>query len=166
MSRVIPASFNAMELQTIMWPSWRERQVGRSPVAGSSISLVGRRGGLHCSWSHAPSVSQAPVGFANAKAASRRVKSAGSFVCRRSIASRLKPPPDMCVCASMNPGTTRRPFASMTCVAAPRQRSISALVPTATIRSPRTASAWAEGRAGSPVQIFAEVRIRSAGGSC
>ena len=62
-ARVIPASFRARLLHTIMWPSCRERHAGWSPVAGSRTAFVGRRGGFHCSWSQAPSVSQMPGGF-------------------------------------------------------------------------------------------------------
>ena len=57
-----PPSFRARLLQTIMWPSCRCRQVGWSPVTRSSSALVGRVGGVHCSWSHAPSVSHPPGG--------------------------------------------------------------------------------------------------------
>ena len=146
-----------------MWPSWRERQVGRSPVAGSSRAFVGSFGTAHCSWSQAPSVSHWPAGRVFAKAASVRVKSAASFVRRRSTARRLKPPIDMCVCESMKPGTTRRHFPSSTTVFGPFQGSTSLFIPKATIRSPRTASASASGLPESPVQIFAESRMRSAG---
>jgi hypothetical protein len=68
----------------------------------------------------------------------------------------------MCVWQSMNPGTTRRHFASITFVDGPCSFAISASEPTATMRPPRTASASASGRAGSPVQIFADFRTSSA----
>ena len=160
---VTPPSFSARLLQTIMWPSWRDRHVGWSPVAGSSRAFVGRAGGVHCFSSHAPSVSHSPGGRVFAYAATIRVKSAPSFVLRRSMACRSKPPMDMCVCASMNPGTTRRHLASMTTVLGPRIGLISSFEPTATIRPPLTARASASGRAGSPVQILAEITTRSAG---
>ena len=69
----------------------------------------------------------------------------------------------MCVWQSMNPGTRRRHFASTTVVDGPASFEISASEPTATIRPPRTASASASGRAGSPVQIFSDLTIISGG---
>ena len=74
------ASFSARLLQTIMCPSVREKHAGRSPVAGSSSARVGRIGFAHTWWSQAPSVIQSPGGRVFANSASRRVKSAGSFV--------------------------------------------------------------------------------------
>src|SRR5512143_1970163 len=56
-----------------------------------------------------------------------------------------------CVCASLRPGMTVRPPASMTRVAAPRSEASSASPPTAAIFSPLIASAAAKGRAGSSV---------------
>src|ERR1044071_3398095 len=47
----------------------------------------------------------------------------------------------MCVCTSLNPGTTAAPRASSTSLVVPCNDAISSRVPTATIRLPRTASA-------------------------
>ncbi len=71
----------------------------------------------------------------------------------------------MWVWESMNPGTTRRHLPSRTTVFGPFQAAISLSDPTATMRPPRTARASASGFAGSPVQIFADSRTRSAAGS-
>ena len=43
-ARVTFASSSARLLHTIMWPSVRDKHVGRLPVAGSSIARVGRTG--------------------------------------------------------------------------------------------------------------------------
>src|ERR1700674_2014862 len=65
----------------------------------------------------------------------------------------------------MNPGVTMPPRASTRRVAGPAKRSISAAVPTAAMRSPRTATASAQGCRRSPVHTRAPVTIRVAGTS-
>ena len=52
----------------------------------------------------------------------------------------------------MKPGATVPPCASITLVLGEARLAISALDPTATMRSPEIPTASAEGRAGSPVQ--------------
>src|SRR5262245_52794786 len=70
----------------------------------------------------------------------------------------------MCPCASMKPGTARRPSSSMTAVSGPTRRLISSSVPTATIDPDRAASAETSGCAGSSVTIFPPSSTRSAAG--
>jgi hypothetical protein len=55
----------------------------------------------------------------------------------------------------MNPGVTIMPFASTIFTLAPARFLTSALEPTASMRSPRTSTASAQGRRGSPVQTRA-----------
>src|SRR5688572_21431434 len=72
------------------------------------------------------------------------------------------------VWSSMKPGVMKRPPASTTRVRGVRCASTCALLPTAIKRSPRTASAWARGCAGLPVQMLAlrTIRSASAAGAC
>src|SRR5712692_8586345 len=63
----------------------------------------------------------------------------------------------------MRPGITVRPPTSMTRVAGPTKRRISPSVPTATMRSPRTATACFTEKASSTVATFPLMRARSAG---
>ena len=69
-------------------------------------------------------------------------------------------------CASIRPGTTRRPARSTTPVAAPASLSMSALVPTAVMRPLVTATASASGWAASKVVIFAFTKMTSASIHC
>ena len=64
---------------------------------------------------------------------------------------------------SISPGTASWPRRSMTCVAAPTYGWMAWLVPIATMRSPRTAIAWASGMAASTVTILAFCSTRVAG---
>src|SRR5262245_7739010 len=81
------------------------------------------------------------------------MKSSGDVAGRRSILASWIPPSMKWVWESMNPGVTSPAPLVRIRVAGPTRRAISALSPTAAIRSPRTATAEAQGRALSPVQI-------------
>src|SRR5688572_9319148 len=71
-----------------------------------------------------------------------------------------------CTCASLKPGTTSRPPASMTRVLDPAMALISADVPTFPIVAPHTAIASAAGNAGSTVWIFALMMMVSGTQGC
>src|SRR5512137_2714296 len=62
----------------------------------------------------------------------------------------------------MNPGTIVCPWRARVFVPRPDHRSTWASVPTATMRSPRTASALAQGRVPDAVKILPPTRTRSA----
>ena len=64
--------------------------------------------------------------------------------------------------ASMNPGTTTRPWKSIRRVRRSAHRSASTSVPTATMRSSRIAIALAQGRTRAAVKIFPPTNTRSA----
>src|SRR5712691_5795632 len=66
----------------------------------------------------------------------------------------------------MKPGTIDLPFKSMRCVFGPASLFTSALDPTATMRLPRTATAWAIWNVSLTVMIFPLKRIRSAPACC
>src|SRR5262245_977410 len=66
----------------------------------------------------------------------------------------------------MKPGTIDLPRRSIRCVFGPARRVMSALLPTATMREPRTATACATWKVSLTVMIFPLVRMRSAGGCC
>jgi hypothetical protein len=63
------------------------------------------------------------------------------------------------------PGTTTRPFSSMTRVEGDANARTSASVPTATMRSPRIASASAHGRLSSAVKTFPPASTTSGAGA-
>src|ERR687897_48617 len=67
--------------------------------------------------------------------------------------------------ASLMPGITVRPCRSTSRVAGPPSARTSWLAPTATMRSPRTAMASAQGRSESAVNIFPPYRINCGGGA-
>ncbi len=100
-------------------------------------------------------LARSPIRLANSSAL------VASFNC---TASSCEPPLTKCTCASLKPGSNSFPAASITWVLAPRQLSISAFEPTDTMRSPRTATAWAVGWAVSTVQTLALMMTRSAAG--
>src|SRR5262245_2501246 len=66
----------------------------------------------------------------------------------------------------MKPGTMDLPRRSMRCVLGPARRVMSALLPTAMMREPRTATACAIWKVSLTVMIFPLVRMRSAGVCC
>ncbi len=75
----------------------------------------------------------------------------------------LSPAPDGCEWASMKPGTTVAPAASITGVSAVARFRTSSLEPTATNRSPETAKASARGFESSWVRTSPFTTIRSGG---
>src|SRR2546423_3333798 len=66
----------------------------------------------------------------------------------------------------MKPGTIDLPFKSMRCVFGPASLFTSALDPTATMRLPRTATAWAIWKVSLTVMIFPLNRMMSTGACC
>ena len=73
------------------------------------------------------------------------------------------PTPVKWACDSISPGIAKRPARSITRVFSPTCAWISWLVPTAAMRSPRTAIAWTDGRVVSAVATTPLVNTRSAG---
>ena len=67
---------------------------------------------------------------------------------------------------SISPGMTVRPPRSIRRVPAPASLPMSSLLPTATMRSPRMATACAIVKRSSTVMIFPFDRMRSGGGCC
>ena len=96
----------------------------------------------------------------------RAMNSAGVFASRSFTLESPRPALMMWTCASLNPGTSICPCASMTFVPLPASFRISALEPTAAIRSPRTAIASAHGRFGFPVQMRAFTTASVTGALC
>src|SRR6202453_1614429 len=72
------------------------------------------------------------------------------------------PPIRKCTWESLKPGRRRRPPRSMTRVSGPASFLIAALLPTARILEPSSATAWAVGCAGFSVHSLALTRIRLA----
>src|SRR5271167_4003793 len=72
------------------------------------------------------------------------------------------PPMRKCTWESLNPGRRRRPPRSMMRVSGPASFLIAALLPTARILEPSSATAWAVGCAGFSVHSLALTRIRLA----
>ncbi len=111
--------------------------------------------------SHVPAGTRA----ASAPSESSTIESGGSGTGSSDV---RKPTPGRgapgCACASSKPGRTVRPRSSMRRVARVAKRAISSLDPTATIRSPRIATASAHGRSESAVKILPPRRMMSAGG--
>src|SRR5256885_11763248 len=105
-----------------------------------------------------------PFGVCLARSPMRRANSSGLVASFNCTASRARPPLTKCTCESLKPGRSSLPSASITRVLGPRQLSTSELEPTATMRSPRTATACAVGLDLSTVQTFALVMMRSAAG--
>ena len=99
------------------------------------------------SWSQKPPSIQRPAGSFAAKAVTLACISADEAASRRLTLSRSLAPSRRCTCASLKPGTTRRPCASMTRAPGGTAARISCVVPTATIVSPQTATASAQGLA-------------------
>ncbi len=93
---------------------------------------------------HSPGVFFATAAFTRSRQAAMEVRS------RRSTRSRYRPKLTKCRCASTIPGTTSRPGSSKTWAFAPQACLTSALLPTATTRPSRMATASAHGLAGSP----------------
>ena len=84
----------------------------------------------------------------------------------RSSLAQVFPARSRCMWLSISPGVTALPPRSIRLRAGPASRPMSALVPTATMRSPRMATAWAIVKRSSTVTIFPFDRIRSGGGCC
>ncbi len=110
-----------------------------------------------------PSI-HSPFGVTFARPPISRANSCALVAAFSCTLSNCIPPETKCTCASLNPGRTSFPPASITGVRGPRQASISGADPTATIRSPSTARACAVGNDLSTVQTLPLVMIRSAAG--
>src|SRR6202167_96956 len=163
-SRVMPASCNACELGSAMWPSSRLTKTGWPALTASISRGVGRRTGVQSSWSHPPPVIQRPGGSLAANSAMRRRNSSSDFASRNCTPAKLSPPLTKCTCASLKPGSTSLPPTSSTSVPAPIHLRISPLGPTATMRFPRQATASARGWASFTVHIVPISRTRFAAG--
>ena len=87
----------------------------------------------------------------------------GVLASRSCTDARPDPPSTKCTCVSIKPGVSICPLALICTVSGPTSRAISSLSPTALIRSPVTATASAQGCAGSPVQTRASVTTSVAG---
>ena len=142
-------------------------EAGR-PVARRRIEQRLRRQAAEASTARGPRrrrSARCPAGCVFANAATCRVKSAGSFVLRRSSAEKVETAHRHVRVAVDEARDDAPPLPvdddGLRALRASRSRRS---CPTATMRPSRTASACASGRAGSPVQIFAETRTRSAGG--
>ena len=154
--------------------SHRLSNTGVLAVTESMIDAVGREAGRvairrpgRCCWRtvlvRTPVTAGEPrAGLMRCTAAfTRAANGAGVLTSSRFAPMSSAPAWPKCVWSSMKPGVMNRPPASITRVRGVRWRSASALVPTATRRSPRTASACADGR-GWPVQMRALRTMKSA----
>src|SRR5215831_1699151 len=161
---VMPARRKVTELARDSCPSYRFTQTGVSGVTGSISSLVGRFGGDHFCSSQSPPTIHSPLAVVFTRSPILRANSSGEAASFNCTSERWSPPSTKCTCASLNPGNSSLPCASSTFVWGPCHVSTSVELPTATMRSPSTASASAWGRVLSTVQIFALVIMRSAAG--
>jgi hypothetical protein len=107
-------------------------------------ALPGKSDGVH-----PRPVIHAVGGRVAAHALRRRTISAGAPASTRSARACV----GRCQWLSLNPGTTRRPRSGTTRVAGPTSVRMALSDPTATTRPSRTASAWASGAPGSPVEM-------------
>ena len=151
-----PAARSAAEFASAMWPSSRWIQTG---VFGVTESIHSFRGSSPPQfwWSQFPCRIQAPAGIMAACSLMRRTNSSRVLASRSWTEVRPKPPSMKWTCESMKPGTTIIPFASITRVSGRTSLLISALDPTAVMRSPATRTASAQGRRVSAVHTRALV---------
>ena len=156
------AAASARPFASPMWPSSRLTHTGLSGVTESIQWRVGSSPPQRV-WSQSPSVIHAPFGTVFAKALMRAMNSAGVDASRSFTIASPRPALMMWVWLSMNPGTSICPCASTTFAPAPVIFRISALEPTAAMRSPRTAIASAHGRFAFPVQMRALTTASVAG---
>lgn len=106
----------------------------------------------HAFWSQPFPSSQSPWKLVRGAFASRCTTSSIEAEPSSRAVVRLKPSPEIWACASTNPGTTVAEPRSTTRASGPAAASTSSREPTARIVSPRTARAWANGRAASSVR--------------
>ena len=157
----MPSSLSIALLTHCEWALSSAMATGRSATTVSSAAAV-----ISCSGSAAGShPNPRMAGTSRCSSAKRRIAARHSANERR--------PPSMtwkssslanlgCMCASMKPGSSRRPPRSTTWVRGPTNGSTSALLPTQTMRPSRTATASCRERAASTVYTTPLVRTRPA----
>ena len=147
--RSIPASFMAAAFTSTAWPSTRHTMTGLSGVTSSISWCVGSAAGVHRVSSQFPSLIQAPLPAFFANSAMRLRSSAGLAASTSCTPLSALPPERKWTCASLKPGTTRRPLRSMTWQFGPASLRMSAELPTAATRPWSMAMASASGCWGS-----------------
>ena len=145
------------------------RSTGCSGATRSSSSLVNPRGSsVNCSSDQPPNTAiHSPD--RDCAALARIISSACRCEVtpsRRTSRSQYSAARMKCVWLSMRPGITVLPCKSILRVSGPVSRMMSRVLPTATSRSPFTASASATEKRSSTVTTLPWVRIRSAGVVC
>ena len=150
---VMPASSSARLFTQVAWRLLSSRATGCPGVTASRSAAVGKDGSGQRFLFHPPPWIQRPGGVRRASAATRAIASFLVGTLSRStwpwcVAILYQP---KWTCASMRPGMTVRLCRSMAC---PPRRSMgrnSASSPTARMRLPATATAWALGLSASMV---------------
>ena len=113
-----------------------------------TASIQSRRGSSppHSVWSQSPPVIHVPAGTVGGERRDARDELRRRRASRSCTEARRKPPSTKCTCASMKPGTRNCPPVDDHRAAG--RRRMSAVVPTAAIRSPAMATASAAGAPG------------------
>ena len=138
---VILANRSARVLATARCPSTRSRMTGCPPETSSRSQRLGRAFTAHMVSSHPPPRIHSP-GLAVSTLAKTRWRNSSSVLTPvRSTFNFCSPASARCRCASLNPGMTKCPPRSITCVCGPLSFSMSPFFSTAWMRSPRTAMA-------------------------
>src|SRR5688500_12402228 len=161
---VMRAERRAALLASPICPSSRFTKTGFREVTESIQSRVGSGAPSQRSWSQSPPRIHSPGFRVAANALRRATNSCGVSASRRSTLASWKPPLEKWAWPSMKPGVTSDAPCWSTRVAGPTYAPTVALSPTATISSPVTATAPAQGAAESPVQTRPKTTRSAAGG--
>ena len=132
--------------------------------ASSSSRVNGLRSSVNCAVAQPPMLKTHPPGptdFARARSISIAC-SRESIPSHRSSSSHVLPARRRCRWLSISPGMAVRPLRSIVLVPGPASLAISWVEPTATMRSPLTATAWAIVKRSSTVTILPFENTRSA----
>ena len=150
---LIPTISIAFELAKPVWPSYALRNTGLSGTRLSRYDLSGIPPGKN-PYCHPLPFSHFFSGCFCANAAIADFISCKLVVANRSTFERIEAPEVKCMCASLKPGTTRRPCKSITWVSSDLKALISSSVPAAMMVLPFTAKADTKTASPDPVQIL------------
>ena len=165
----MPASSMAFALAMVAWPLACVSSTGllgarlRQLRSVGNPSTDGLNGLSHFSWCQPRPTIHSPGWASSRVSATMATISSHVRVLIRSSCIFASPTPVKWACDSIRPGIAKRPLRSITRVVSPTYAWISWLVPTAAMRSPRTAIAWPAGRSASAVATTPFVNTRSAG---
>ena len=162
-SRSMPAAASARLFTQAVWPSLEKNTAGLSDTTVSSIARLGGRSSLKAVGLQPAPLIQLRSVICSAHAATRsRYASGTASTSKRLQSSSSRPLMYGWMWASWKPGSTRPPGWERMRVPWPTMGSAVARSPTYRMRSPRTATASAQGRAGSSVYTRASRIRRSA----